>query len=326
MNSLSRTFLALAAAAGMALIASAQRPVADPPAASAPAASRPADTAMRILPTGDEGVPVIAPSLVRASEPARSPNLIGEGQMLIDHPGSLAKDPTGKWWTVKHPRTGVLHLLPCELLGTVEDIHAKRPSAKFALSGHVYRYYDDYFMLLRRATEVGERPVRPPAPRPRTRPAVTTRPAASAPATTSRPVTKGASADDVARLLARPPSKPIVPVAAPIAPSAEGPSVPPAAEPVKPGPGRIIIHRLTRLRPPDSKGGWFKLAFESDNTLREPPMPVLPNMKLERMEALSGQGETAGALFYVSGEIYAYRGRNYVLLRAIIRRRPMDRF
>ena len=150
MNALSRTFAALAATAGMVLIASAQRPAADPPAASAPAASRPADTAMRILPTGDEGVPVIAPSLIRASEPARSPNLIGEGQTLIDHPGSLARDPTGKWWTVKHPRTGVLHLLPCELLGTVENIYAERPSAKFALSGRVYRYYDDYFLLLRR--------------------------------------------------------------------------------------------------------------------------------------------------------------------------------
>ena len=320
MNALSRTFAALAATAGMVLIASAQRPAADPPAASAPAASRPADTAMRILPTGDEGVPVIAPSLIRASEPARSPNLIGEGQMLIDHPGSLARDPTGKWWTVKHPRTGVLHLLPCELLGTVENIYAERPSAKFALSGRVYRYYDDYFLLLRRATEVGERPVRPPPPRPRTKPAVTSRPAASAPAATTRPTTPGASAADVARLLARPPSKPIVPVAAPIVPWAEGPSVPPAAEPVKPGPGRIIIHRLTRLRPPDSKGGWFKLAFESDNTLREPPMRVLPNLQLERLEPATG------VLFYVSGEIYAYQGTNYVLLRAISRRRPMDRF
>ena len=320
MNALPRTFLALAAAAGMVLIASAQRPAAAPPA------SRPAYTAMRILPMGDEGEPIIAPSLVRAKEPARSPNLIGEGQMLIDHPGSLARDPTGKWWTVKHPRTGVLHLLPCELLGTVEDIHAERPSAKFVLSGRVYRYHNDYFLLLRRATEVGERPVRLPASRPRTRPAVTTRPVASAPAATSRPTTEGASADDVARLLARPPSKPIVPVAAPIAPSAEGPSVPPPAEPVKPGPGRIIIHRLTRLRPPDSEGGWFKLTFESDNTLREPPMRLLPNLQLERLEALSGQGKAPGALFYVSGEIYAYRGTNYVLLRSIARRRPMDRF
>ena len=281
---------------------------------------------MRILPMGDEGVPITAPALVRAEEPARSPNLIGEGQMLIDHPGSLARDPTGKWWTVKHPRTGVLHLLPCELLGTVEDIHAKRPSAKFVLSGRVYRYYNDYFLLLRRATEVGERPVRLPASRPRTSPAVTTRPVASAPAATSRPTTPGASADDVARLLARPPSKPIVPVAVPIAPSAGGPSVPSPAEPVKPGPGRIIIHRLTRLRPPDSEGGWFKLAFESDNTLREPPMRLLPNLQLERLEALSGRGEASGALFYVSGEIYAYRGMNYVLLRTIVRRRPMDRF
>ena len=246
---------------------------------------------------------------------------------MIDHPGSLAKDPTGKWWTVKHPRTGVLHLLPCELLGTVEDIHAKRPSAKFALSGRVYRYYNDYFLLLRRATEMGKRrPVRLPTSRPQTRPAFTTRPAASAPAATSRPATKGASADDVARMLARPPSKPIIPVAAPIAPSEQGPSVPPAAEPIKPGPGRMIIHRLTRLRLPDSEGGWFKLVFESDNTLREPPMPVLPNMQLERFEALSRMGRASGALFYVSGEIYAYRGTNYVLLRTIVRRRPMDRF
>ena len=326
MNALARIFLALAAAAGMVLMASAQRPS----AASAPPASRPAagaaDTSLRIAPLGAAAVPITAPSLVRARLPARPPNVMGEAQMIIDHPAALARDATGKWWTIKHPRTGVLHLLPCELLETVEGIHAKKPTAKFALSGRVYRYYNDYYMLLRRATEIGRRRVRPPAPRPRTRPADTTRPLRPTGSTTTRPASRGASADDVASLLTRPPSKPVVPVAAPITPSWEGPSVAPAAEPIKPGPGRTIIHRLTRLRPPHSEGGWFKLAFESDNTLREPPMRLLPNLQLERLEALSGQGKASGALFYVSGEIYAYRGTNYVLLRSIIRRRPMDRF
>jgi hypothetical protein len=321
MNALARTFLALAAAAGMVLMASAQRPS----AGSAPA-SGPADTSLRIGPLGGGGVPVAAPVLVRGRLPARPPSVLSEGEMLIDHTAALARDATGKWWTVKHRRTGVLYLLPCELLETVEDVHAKRPMAKFALSGRVYRYYNDYYMLLRRAAQVGRRPVRPPSPRPRTRPAATTRPVSSVPSTTSRPASKGASADDVARLLTRRPSKPIVPVARPITPSWEGSSVAPAGKPIKPGPGRMIINRLTRLHAPDEKGGWFTLAFEADNTRREPPMRLLPNTQLERMEALSRLGKASGVTFYVSAEIYAYRATNYVLLRTIRRRHPLDRF
>jgi len=86
----------------------------------------------------------------------------------------------------------------------------------------------------------------------------------------------------------------------------------------------MVVNRLGRLLP--GKGRWPLLAFRADNTLREPPMRVLPNGNLQRLESMSESGSAAGAVFHVSGEVHQYRGAQYLLIRNVIRKRSMDEF
>ena len=86
----------------------------------------------------------------------------------------------------------------------------------------------------------------------------------------------------------------------------------------------MVVNRLARLRP--AEAAFPLVTFEADNTLREPPLPVLPNEHLQRMETLSDGGAAAGVIFHVTGEIHQYRGRQYLLLRNVLRKRNLDQF
>jgi len=97
-------------------------------------------------------------------------------------------------------------------------------------------------------------------------------------------------------------------------------------KPIKAKAGKVIADRLIRLLPPSKQCRWYKVAFIGDNTLREPPMRVLPNRQLERMRALSKDGEKPGVLFYISGEVHQYHGENYILIRSAVKKRNLDLF
>ena len=111
----------------------------------------------------------------------------------------------------------------------------------------------------------------------------------------------------------------------PTAPAAAGQdSLVPAREPLKAGPGTMIAYRLARLGGKDAQG-WQMLVFESDNTLQDPPLRLLPNSQLEQLEEQS-QGWGAGKLFYVSGEIHRYGDHDYLLLYLVQLKRDMHEF
>ena len=268
-------------------------------------------------------VPITSPIIVDEPSKKTPPRLLAEGQLLLDLPGELTKDPTGKWWTIPHPRTGTLRLLPCPQLQALEDLHAAEPELEFLLSGLAYRYQEKYYLLLRKTQRV--RPAPPAAPKPAA-------PTATRPATTTAPATqpvdqKDVSAEDVARrLLGDIRGKPVVPVAVPPVPETDVTSVPPARSALRPGPGRMIINRLIRLRRAATTDQWHRLAFDSDNTLREPPLRIMPNWQLEKIEPLPPASNQPEERFYISAEVYRYRGRNYVLLRSVRPRRDMDQF
>ncbi len=293
------------------------------------AATRPAspEDEIRIPPFDPTAVPITLPTTVAASD-ERRPTL-PSGVMIIDRVASIENDPAEKWHTIKDPQVGVLYLLPCESLEAVEKAHAENPEATFNLSGEVHRYRGGYYMLLHRALLISESPSSAQAE--------TTQPAATSVAETmpaeptSRPAENRpakASADDIAaELLSETPAKPIVPVVQPKLPEAvPAPSGAPSGKPLQAGPGKNAVHRLARLLPKTEEQEWARLAFEADNTLQEPPMMALPNLYLERMETLSGDGKAIGAVFHISGEIHRYRGKDYLLLRAIIKKRDMDQF
>jgi hypothetical protein len=80
--------------------------------------------------------------------------------------------------------------------------------------------------------------------------------------------------------------------------------------------GTYIIDRVGRLeKTPD--GSQAQLVFEADGkSLREPPLIIVPNLKLMMMEN-AVTGATRDLKFRVSGMITEYKGRNYVLLEKV---------
>ena len=80
--------------------------------------------------------------------------------------------------------------------------------------------------------------------------------------------------------------------------------------------GTYIIDRVGRLeKTPD--GSQTQFVFEADGkSLREPPLIIVPNLKLMMMEN-AVTGATRDLKFRVSGMITEYKGRNYVLLEKV---------
>lgn len=82
--------------------------------------------------------------------------------------------------------------------------------------------------------------------------------------------------------------------------------------------GTFIVDRTGRLF--RSAGGFgFEFIFESDGrTLRDPPMIILPNSRLEMMEE-AVRSSNRDLRFRVTGLVTEYRGRNGLLIeRAVV--------
>lgn len=77
--------------------------------------------------------------------------------------------------------------------------------------------------------------------------------------------------------------------------------------------GTPIVNRVGRLTI-GSEGAPSEFMFEADGqALRDPPLVVLPNLKLMIMED-AARNNTREPRFRVSGVVTEYRGRNYLLL------------
>ena len=302
-----------------ACVPAAERPAAAPgkgqDAPAAQADSRPATGPAR------EAAPITPPQFLKKPGGSTVP-LLPESTPLVDQVCRIEKDFTRQQWVIQDSRVGQLYLLPCETLEAVEAERAASPAAVFRLSGEIYGYRGAYYLMLRSAAMLMT-------------PATTTSPAgekppaeegpASLPTTTAPAADEHPSSEDVARELMRQmPPKPILPKAPPRPTTGAAPAASPKS-PLRPGPGRIVVNRLTRLAPPKATA-WFRLTFEADNTLREPPLRILPSKLLETMERLSAGGTAPGARFHVSGEVHHYRGRNYILLRAVLPKRELGQF
>jgi guanyl-specific ribonuclease Sa len=81
--------------------------------------------------------------------------------------------------------------------------------------------------------------------------------------------------------------------------------------------GTFIVNRVGRLKR-SADGQQAEFAFESDGkTMRDPPMVILPNLKLMQMEN-AVTGSSRDLKFRVSGVVTEYKGRNYVLLDKVV--------
>lgn len=81
--------------------------------------------------------------------------------------------------------------------------------------------------------------------------------------------------------------------------------------------GSLIIDRTARLTR-SADGQQCELTFDVDGrVLRDPPIVILPNLKLQSMED-AVQGVSRDLRFRVTGIVTEYRGRNYVLIEKVV--------
>lgn len=139
------------------------------------------------------------------------------------------------------------------------------------------------------------------------------------------PATQPSSPDDVLDRLLQPDS---APTPAPLQPSRPagpaidrttgGGAVAPGAEalPVM-REGSFIVDRTGRLTRGADGVSW-QIAFEADGkALQDPPMILLPNLKLMAMED-AVRSTSRDLRFRVTGVVTEYRGRNYLLLEKVV--------
>lgn len=81
--------------------------------------------------------------------------------------------------------------------------------------------------------------------------------------------------------------------------------------------GSYIVNQTGRLtKAADGEG--FEFVFNADgNAMQDPPMKVLPNLKLGVMQD-SIEAGNRDLLFRVTGMVTEYRGRNYILLEKVV--------
>jgi hypothetical protein len=137
-------------------------------------------------------------------------------------------------------------------------------------------------------------------------------------AQTTQPST-GSSADErMDRLLTSPPAS-----GAPLPANTAGPTVDNTTGKAAVGPGAPaltlvregthLIDRIGRLNH-SSDGQQAIFTFDSDGkAMADPPMIIVPNLKLQTMEAVLA-GRTTDVHFRISGMVTEYKGRNYILL------------
>ncbi len=81
--------------------------------------------------------------------------------------------------------------------------------------------------------------------------------------------------------------------------------------------GSFIVNRVGRLTR-SADGQQMEFTFDADGkTMKDPPLMVLPNLKLMAMEN-AVTGSSRDLRFRISGTVTEYKGRNYILLDKVV--------
>ena len=82
--------------------------------------------------------------------------------------------------------------------------------------------------------------------------------------------------------------------------------------------GSYVVDRTARLSRTGADAQQSELTFDSDGqAMKDPPMIILPNLKLMQMEnAVTGGAKDLK--FKVTGLVTEYKGRNYILLEKVV--------
>jgi hypothetical protein len=129
-------------------------------------------------------------------------------------------------------------------------------------------------------------------------------------------------ADQLLRQMLRPANgpevQPLLPVLnAPVIDQTTGKTVVPGSAPVMTlkREGDYVVSELGRLT--KTSDGQMEFTFEADGqNMEDPPMILLPNLKLMAMEN-AVNGANRDLKFRVTGPVTEYKGRNYLLLEKV---------
>ena len=81
--------------------------------------------------------------------------------------------------------------------------------------------------------------------------------------------------------------------------------------------GSYVVDRTGRLTKA-AEGQQWEFTFEADGkTMQDPPLGILPNLKLMAMEN-AVTGTRTDVRFRVTGMVTEYKGKNYILLEKVI--------
>ncbi len=277
--------------------------------------------------------------------------------MIINRPCRLERRDDTDWILLRFPpQEGAENIrpqwaLPCRLLQRLEKITAEGEHTTFRISGETTIYNDKPFCLLTKATilapttrpshhDAGTKanadtmPAKAPGDdeSPTTQPKTATRPATATQSATdegTEPQNRNeeTSPEDIAEeLLGEQHGKPVLIEHEDPRPEKSDESVAPVPDLPKIITDRphLVVDRLVTLQRA-RQGRWLKVSFTGDNTLREPPLRLLPCKLLHRAEELAGEPHRTVKL-RVSGRVTRYKGRRYLLLRKVIRVREMGQF
>ncbi len=316
----------------------------------------------------------ITPARHSFKVPPPKPELPEEGSAVINARCSLVRDEQTDWSLVVFDAdqgvTGGLrrYILPGPMLESMEKHLKDHPAAHFRISGENFVYHNVAFLSLQKAVvEVDDRPL---IVKGTTMPAISTTapviaselapasgPSATEPATQPQPAPKAepkpeaksavtGDADEIAeQLLKTQPAKPIFsPVELP-KPAAVASVAPVGGEELSVKAGDMLVDRVVRFEQvPGSR--WWVATFESDNTLQEPPMRLLPCKLLEDTEKILPRSddpkkritparpraavipamEAKTPRYRISGEVTQYDGKRFILIRKVVIERDMGQF
>ncbi len=82
--------------------------------------------------------------------------------------------------------------------------------------------------------------------------------------------------------------------------------------------GTFVVDRVGRLQR-SADGQFYEFVFEADGkALKDPPMIVLPNLKLAAMESAVAGSTSRELRFRITGMVTEYQQRNYILLEKVV--------
>jgi len=304
--------------------AASPRPTTQPaqPAQTRPSVAR--DEVSRML-MEDPVVPVTADKGYKPRRNERNEPLPTEGKAVVNRTGKIHLDKTSGWLIMTFDNTPgqdwltSRRLLPCQLLEKVEQAIIARPGAKFTVIGETTVYNKNAYMMLQRAAIAEDAPAKPSQP-------AAKKPVAPA---SKKPPPSGSSL--IEAMLKDKPTTALRVVSDPkskqkIAAQQNVRSVAPARDkPLSAGGRAVVIDRVARLVK-DPASQWWTARFQSDNTLREPPIRVLPNSILTKALYLNRQMGQSSLKLRISGDITQYKGRRYLLMRKMLAQRNLEQF